>query len=78
MVHGPEAGLEMLASLGSDARMRGHHRLDAVRAHLLKRAGDRASAAAHYRTAAERTMNLAERNYLVMKAASCASPANLP
>lgn len=78
MVHGPPAGLEMLASLDGDARIRGHYRLDAVRAHLLERAGDRGGAATHYRAAAERTMNLAERDYLVTRAASCASPATLP
>jgi RNA polymerase sigma factor (sigma-70 family) len=71
MVHGPTAGLEILASLDSDARIRGHYRLDAVRAHLLERAGDRVGAAAHYRTAAERTMSLPERTYLATKAASC-------
>ncbi len=78
MVHGAEAGLEMLASLDDDARIRGHHRLDAVRAHLLERVGDRGRAAVHYRAAAEHTMNLAERNYLVTRAASCTSPAELP
>lgn len=72
MVHGPAVGLEMLASLDGDARIRGHYRLDAVRAHLLERAGNRAGAASHYIMAAERTMSLAERNYLVTKAASCA------
>ena len=78
MVLGPAAGLEMLASLDIDGRIRGHYRLDAVRAHLLERAGDRGGAVVHYRAAAERTMNLAERNYLVIKAASCALPARLP
>ena len=78
MVHGPAVGLEMLATLDDDARIRGHHRLDAVRAHLLERAGDRGSAAAHYRAAAKHTMNLAERDYLVTKAASCATPGKLP
>jgi len=78
MVHGPARGLEMLASIDKDARMRGNHRLDAVRAHLLERAGDRAGAAAHYRTAAERTMNLAERNFMLTRAASCNLPDELP
>jgi RNA polymerase sigma factor (sigma-70 family) len=40
MVHGPEAGLDLLTRLDMDARIRGHYRLDAVRAHLLERAGD--------------------------------------
>ena len=41
MVHGPAAGLELLTALDSDARLSGHYRLDAVRAHLLEMAGDR-------------------------------------
>jgi predicted RNA polymerase sigma factor len=69
MVHGPAAGLELLAPLDADERLRGHHRLDAVRAHLLERAGDRAAAAALYRAAAEKTTSVPERNYLTMRAA---------
>lgn len=76
MVHGAEAGLSLLASLDSDERIRGHYRLDAVRAHLLERAGDRKGAAALYRVAAAHTMNLAERNYLLTKAASRTSDAD--
>src|SRR5207245_9289371 len=30
-------GLELLKAIASDARLAGHHRLDAVRAHLLER-----------------------------------------
>jgi RNA polymerase sigma factor (sigma-70 family) len=69
MVHGPTAGLELLAPLDADERLRGHHRLDAVRAHLLERAGDRAAAVSLYRAAAEKTTSVAERNYLMMRAA---------
>jgi predicted RNA polymerase sigma factor len=69
MVHGPGAGLALLAPLDGDERLRGHHRLDAVRAHLLERAGDRAAAMALYRAAAETTTSVAERNYLMMRAA---------
>jgi predicted RNA polymerase sigma factor len=69
MVHGPAAGLELLAPLDADERLRGHHRLDAVRAHLLERAGDRASAVSLYRAAAEKTTSVPERNYLTMRAA---------
>src|SRR5207344_1997379 len=36
MVHGPASGLALLAALDADARMAGHHRLAAVRAHLLE------------------------------------------
>jgi RNA polymerase sigma factor (sigma-70 family) len=69
MVHGPAAGLERLDALASDTRLEGHHRLDAVRAHLLERAGNRGSAIVHYHRAAERTASLAERNYLLIQAA---------
>jgi RNA polymerase sigma factor (sigma-70 family) len=69
MVHGPSAGLELLNALDADGRLTGHHRLDAVRAHLLELAGDHQAAIAHYRTAAGRTTSLPERNYLVTQAA---------
>ena len=69
MVHGPEAGLELLASLDGDPRLRGHYRLDAVRGHLFERAGDPERALAHYRAAAERTASIPERDYLTLKAA---------
>jgi RNA polymerase sigma factor (sigma-70 family) len=69
MVHGPETGLEMLASLDDDARVAGHYRMDAVRGHLLEMAGDHERAVVHYRAAAERTASIPERNYLITKAA---------
>jgi RNA polymerase sigma factor (sigma-70 family) len=68
MVHGPVAGLSLLDPLQSDERLSATHRLDAVRAHLLERAGDCAAAAALYRRAARRTASVPERNYLQMKA----------
>lgn len=73
MVHGPEAGLELLTELDTDARLAGHYRLDAVRAHLLERAGDPARAVALYRAAAARTASLPERDYLMLKAARIAA-----
>ena len=45
-------------------RLADHHRLDAVRAHLLELAGDREGAVGHYRAAASKTRSLPERNYL--------------
>ena len=39
MVLGPEAGLELLATLDDDERMADHHRLHSVRAHLREMAG---------------------------------------
>jgi len=69
MVHGPAAGLELLKALDADARLAGHHRLDAVRAHLLERAGDREGAIAYYRKAAGRTASIPEQHYLMTQAA---------
>ncbi|GHF13999.1 RNA polymerase sigma24 factor [Streptomyces spiralis] len=68
MVHGPAAGLELLAPLASDKRMASHHRLHAARAHLLERAGDHVAATAAYREAARRATNALERRYLTTKA----------
>jgi RNA polymerase sigma factor (sigma-70 family) len=72
MVHGPRAGLELLATLDGDDRIATHHRLDAVRAHLLELAGDHAAARAGYRTAARRTTSLPEQRYLEGRAARLA------
>ena len=69
MVHGPSKGLELLKTLDSDGRLAEHHRLDAVRAHLLEMLGDHESAVKHYRTAAGRTTSIPERNYLMAQAA---------
>jgi predicted RNA polymerase sigma factor len=67
MVDGPGTGLALLE--GIEERLAGHHRLDAVRAHLLEMAGDRDAAIAHYRAAAGRTTSVAERDYLTARAA---------
>ncbi len=69
MVHGASGGLALLSKLDEDGRLRGHHRLDAVRAHLLEMAGDHAAATEHYRIAADRATSLPERNYLMTQAA---------
>jgi predicted RNA polymerase sigma factor len=72
MVSGPAAGLDLLTTLDADDRMTGHHRLDAVRAHLQEMAGDLAAARASYRSAARRTTSLPERRYLEARAARLA------
>lgn len=69
MVHGAKKGLELVDALDADSRIADHHRLDAVRAHLLEKAGDREGAIQHYRAAARKTSNLPERNYLLAQAA---------
>ena len=69
MVHGPQAGLEQLAAADADPALAGHHRVAAVRAHLLDMAGDREAARAHYRLAARRTLSVPEQRYLESRAA---------
>jgi RNA polymerase sigma factor (sigma-70 family) len=69
MVRGPRAGLDLLATLGADERLAGHHRLEAVRAHLLEMAGDADAALASYRAAARLTTSVPEQRYLEAKAA---------
>jgi RNA polymerase sigma factor (sigma-70 family) len=76
MVHGPSRGLELLRALDADTRLAGHHRLDAVRAHLLEMAGDHETAIKHYRIAAARTTSIPERNYLVTQAARLSKTEN--
>jgi RNA polymerase sigma factor (sigma-70 family) len=67
MARGPAAGLALLEDL--DEPLAGHHRLDAVRAHLLEMAGDTEGAAAYYRAAASRTTSIPEQHYLTLQAA---------
>lgn len=64
-VEGPAAGLALL----EDLDLRDHHRLHAVRAHLMEEAGDLEGAAVAYAAAASRTDNARERDYLIERAA---------
>ena len=73
MVDGPRAGLALLAPLNDDERTAGHHRLAAVRAHLLELAGEREPARAAYLAAARGTTSLPERRYLEVRAARLAT-----
>ncbi|NDU77196.1 sigma-70 family RNA polymerase sigma factor [Actinomadura sp. DSM 109109] len=68
MVNGPSAGLNLLRELDGDTRMEGHHRLAAVRAHLLEMAGDAQAARKAYRDAARGTTSLPEQRYLEARA----------
>jgi RNA polymerase sigma factor (sigma-70 family) len=72
MVHGPRPALDLLATLGTDERMAGHHRLAAVRAHCHELAGAHDAAAADYRLAARAATSLPERRYLETRAAQLA------
>ncbi|MEW2376630.1 sigma-70 family RNA polymerase sigma factor [Micromonospora sp. NPDC047812] len=69
MVDGPRAGLALLAPLDDDDRTAGHHRLAAVRAHLLELAGEPERARAAYLAAARGTTSLPEQRYLELRAA---------
>jgi len=72
MVKGPDAGLRRVDTIAQDERLKGHYRIDVVRAHLYERMGQHDLALEHYRRAAERTASLPERNYLLGKAARLA------
>ena len=69
MVHGPKAGLALLGTLDSDERMAHTHRLEAVRAHLLERAGDAVGARQSYLRASRMTASVPEQRYLELRAA---------
>ena len=68
MVAGPQAGLDLLATLDDDKRVASHHRLFAVRGHLLEMAGNSAAATEAFETAARRCTSLPERAYLQERA----------
>ncbi|GAA2709916.1 RNA polymerase sigma factor [Micromonospora olivasterospora] len=72
MADGPRAGLALLAPLDDDERTAGHHRLYAVRAHLLELAGELAAAREAYLAAARATTSLPEQRYLEVRAARLA------
>jgi hypothetical protein len=73
MVHGPRAGLDMLADLDRDRRLSCHHRLHAVRAHLLEQTGDHTAAQAAFEEAARRATNIPEQRYLLAQTARLAA-----
>jgi predicted RNA polymerase sigma factor len=72
MIDGPRAGLALLDELAADDRITDHHRLHAVRAHLLEMAGDHPAAREYYHRAARGTTSLTERRYLETRAARLA------
>jgi RNA polymerase sigma factor (sigma-70 family) len=69
MVDGPRAGLAQLAAAETDPALAGHHRVSAVRAHLLDIAGDHEAARIEFRLAAQRTLSIPEQRYLESRAA---------
>jgi len=76
MADGPDRGLALLSSLDEDTRLAGHHRLLAVRGHLLEMTGDHAAAHACYEEASRRTASLPERRYLESRAARVGGAGN--
>ncbi|SDY47236.1 RNA polymerase sigma factor, sigma-70 family [Amycolatopsis xylanica] len=68
MVHGPGDGLLELSVAEADSALAGHHRVSAVRAHLLDLAGDHEEARKYYRLAASQTLSLPEQRYLESRA----------
>ncbi len=68
MVDGPAAGLTLLEMVERDQRMARHHRLHAVRAHLLELAGDSQGAQHSFALAARLTTSLPEQRYLNARA----------
>ncbi len=69
MVDGPRAGLDLLSTLDGAGPLAGHHRVPAVRAHLLEMAGDPDGARAAYEEAARGVVSEPERRYLQERAA---------
>ena len=69
MVRGPRTGLRELAAAQQDPALAGHHRVAAIRAHLLEMVGETEAARAEFKVAAARTLSAPERRYLKEKAA---------
>lgn len=71
-VHGPDAALALIEPLADDRAMRMNHRLHAVRAHLLERAGRPDEALAACRRAAELATSVPEQRHLQREVARLA------
>ena len=69
-VEGAAAGLAVVERVAEHPRLADHHRVRAVRAHLLTELGRHAEAAEEYRAAARRTLSEPERRYLLRQAAT--------
>ncbi|MEV4640704.1 sigma-70 family RNA polymerase sigma factor [Actinoplanes sp. NPDC049548] len=71
-VHGPGAALRQLDQVDGEPALRSHHRVAAVRAHLLEKSGDLPAARAAYLEAARRTLSAPEQRYLAQRAVALA------
>jgi RNA polymerase sigma factor (sigma-70 family) len=75
MAFGPQAGLDIVDSLTSDAALKSYHLLPAVRADLLKKLGRLSEAQSEFSRAASLAQNSRERTLLLTRAAACAADA---
>ena len=69
MAVGPGVALNELAPCTGDPALQDHHRIPAIRAHLLELQGDLGAARADYLEAARRTSSDPERRYRLQRAA---------
>lgn len=74
MAHGPAAGLDVVRPLEARREVANHHRLHAVRAHLLDMAGRHEEAVEAYRLAARLTASIPEQRYLNARAVASSRP----
>jgi RNA polymerase sigma factor (sigma-70 family) len=74
MVDGPTSALAALDQAASEPALANHHRVAAVRAHLLEMAGDSDAAREQYRLAARQTLSLPEQRYLESRATRLNNP----
>ena len=70
-VHGPHAALDVVRELEQGV-LAGNHRVLAVRAHLLEKAGDRAAASEAFGQAARLAGSVPEQRFLMLRAKRCA------
>jgi RNA polymerase sigma factor (sigma-70 family) len=73
MAFGPEAALELVDALCSDANLGEYHLLPAVRGDLLAKVGRQHEARAEFERAASLTRNARERDLALQRAAACAN-----
>jgi RNA polymerase sigma factor (sigma-70 family) len=78
MVHGPDAGLEVLDTLAGDPLVSSHHLVDAMRGHLLAMAGARDAARRAFELAARHATSLPEQRYLQRRAMACVTSGSDP
>ncbi|MEU8773603.1 RNA polymerase sigma factor [Streptomyces sp. NPDC048606] len=77
MAHGPQAGLDLVDSLVTDATLRDYHLLPSVRGDLLLRLGRKEEARLEFHRAAALTGNASERAFLSRRAEAI-TPTGVP